>query len=72
MPRRPSSPATTQRPHLYHESPPPRQYTGPAADAPHTPTGATTVHLEPVCGYLGHPTHAKYRSVKTAWPHTWR
>ena len=29
-------------------------------------------HLEPICGYLGHPTHAKYRSVKTAWPHTWR
>jgi len=23
-------------------------------------------HFEPICGYLGHPTHAKYRSVKTA------
>ena len=22
--------------------------------------------FEPICGYLGHPTHAKYRSVKTA------
>jgi len=21
-------------------------------------------HLEPICGYLGHPAHAKYRSVK--------
>jgi len=28
-------------------------------------------HLEPICGYLGHPTHAKYRSVRTTWPHTW-
>jgi len=23
-------------------------------------------HFEPICGYLGHPTHAKYRSVRTA------
>jgi len=23
-------------------------------------------HWEPICGYLRHPTHAKYRSVKTA------